>query len=487
MYKIIARMPNCNPSGLEIFVPDTQNTWNKSKVQHAHRRLGFSTSSLTINSALSSTPSAYIDGLITDAIALGAMAAPSWSNMSESDYADINNEIPIQQEELALHFVDDMLENGLRGRFTLFWHNHFVTRLEDYRCPSWMYNYYQTLHVYAFGNFKSFVSTIGTTPAMLVFLNGFQNAAAEPNENYARELLELFTLGVNNGYTQTDIVNISRALTGYTGYTEYCASLSFNSDDFDTEDKTIFDQTGNWGYDDVIDILFEERGDLIATYICSKIYAHFVSPEINETIVSQLAATFTTNNFELEPVYRQLFKSNHFFDSMVIGTIVKSPYDGFIAFVIETKFEFPNDFKGALIRFSGEIGQDIFNPTDVAGWQGNHEWINSSTLLGRWQLYEYYLWIIWNDYREQLRIFAIGLSSDTETDPAVIARNIIDHFISSGLETQADYEIATVVLKNQVPQNYFDNNLWNLQWESAPYQVLALLFHITKIPSFQLK
>ena len=480
-------MPNCNPSDLDVFVPDAQNLWNEKKAQHLYRRLGFSASNSSIQNALTDTPSTYIDTLLDNAIALGIMPPPTWANMAESDYTDPDNEIPLQHEVLYYHFIDDMLSNSLRGRFTMFWHNHFVTKLEDYWCPSWMYNYYQTLHTYAFGNFKDFTRAIGITPAMIVFLNGYQNTAAEPNENYARELLELFTLGVNNGYTQTDIVNIARAFTGYTGYTEFCAPINFNSNDFDTDDKTIFGQTGNWDYDDVIDILFEQRGDLIANYICTKLYAHFVSPEINESIVSQLATTFINNNFELAPVYKQLFKSNHFFDDTAIGSIVKSPYDHFISFTKEANFTVSDEFKRNMIWYNGQIGQLIFDPTDVAGWQGNHDWINSSTLIGRWQGIEWYLWVVWDNYREELRTLAIELSSESETDPGVVTQHIVDHFIATGLQTQADYDIATTVLKDQVPQNYFDNNSWNLNWDSAPYQVLLLLFHITKLPAFQLK
>lgn len=220
-------MPNCNLSDLAVFVPDAQNLWNVNKVQHLYRRLGFSASNATIQNALTDTPSTHIDTLFDNTIALGTMPPPTWANMSENDYSDPDNEIPQQHEVLYYHFIDDMLSNSLRGRFTMFWHNHFVTKLEDYWCPSWMYNYYQTLHNYAFGNFKDFTRAIGITPAMIVFLNGYQNTAEEPNENYARELLELFTLGVNNGYTQTDIVNIARAFTGYTGYTEFCAPINF--------------------------------------------------------------------------------------------------------------------------------------------------------------------------------------------------------------------------------------------------------------------
>lgn len=480
-------MPNCNTSNLNLFVPSGQNPWNAKRVQHLNRRLGFSLSKTALDSALQQSPDSYIDGLFNQAVALGSMPAPSWENMTYSQYSDPDTEIPIQHKVINDHFIDDMINNGLRARFTLFWHNHFVTRLEDYWCPSWMYNYYKTIHDYNFGNFKEFVRAIGITPAMLVFLNGYQNTATEPNENYARELLELFTLGVNNGYTQTDIVNIARALTGYTNVSEYCAPINFKPSDFDNGQKTIFGQTGNWGYNDVVDILFQERGNQIAEYICTKLYQHFVSPDINESIVLQLATTFINNNFELLPVYKQLFKSNHFFDEIAIGGVVKSPLDVFFTFTNETQFNISQDFRDGIIWYSGEIGQYLFNPVDVAGWQGNHDWINSSTIIGRWQLFDWYLWDIWNTNQESFRDFAISIAGASQTDPAIITQQIVDYFIPNGLQTPADYTIATDVFKDQVPQNYYDNNLWNLQWSSAPYQVLVLLFHIVKLPEFQLK
>ncbi|HFS67058.1 MAG TPA: DUF1800 family protein, partial [Flavobacteriia bacterium] len=337
-------MPNCNTSTLDLFLPSTQIPWNANRIHHLHRRLGFSISKTELDNALSQTPANYIENLFNQVVNSGIMSAPSWANMTYPQYADPDTEIPLQHEEIYNHFINDVENNGIRARFTLFWHNHFVTRLEDYWCPSWMYSYYKTLQDYNFGNFKEFVRAIGLTPAMLVFLNGYQNTAAEPNENYARELLELFTLGVNNGYTQTDIVNIARALTGYTAINEYCAPINFNSSDFDSGQKTFFGQTGNWDYNDVIDILFQERGNLIAEYICTKLYRYFVSPDVNETIISQLASTFIANNFELLPVYKQLFKSTHFFDAVAIGGIVKSPFDHFFHFTNETQFEINQEF-----------------------------------------------------------------------------------------------------------------------------------------------
>ncbi len=486
---------SCNSGTLATYTPSASQPWNKKRIQHFYRRIGFGATDQFISNALSQNPSSFIENTINDVIALGTLTPPIWANMTYSDYTGIDPDIEIQQQhtEIAFSWTNNMLANTLplknyaiRGRFTMFWSNHFVTRLEDYWCPSWMFNYYQTLQTYAFGNFKEFVKAIGLTPAMIVFLNSYENIASSPNENYARELYELFTLGVNNNYTQQDIEETARALTGYTGYSEFCAPITFNSSDFDTSSKTIFGQTANFTYDTVIDNLFQERSTEIAHYICGKLYTYFVSPDVDSAIVSGLAATFIANNFELAPVYKQLFKSEHFFDDTAIGVIVKSPYDLFNAMSKETIPYFDNSFLESIIWYNGEIGQSIFEPLDVSGWQGNHDWINSSTLIGRWSLMEWYIWRIWDDQPDTLRDFAVSLAN-TSNDPTLITQIIVDNLISNGLQTPADYTIATDVFKAEVPQNYYDNGQWDLQWSTVPYQVLLLLMHITKLPEFQLK
>ncbi|WP_456378747.1 DUF1800 domain-containing protein [Lutibacter sp.] len=477
---------SCITGSISQFVPTAQKLWDKKRVQHFYRRAGFGATNNEIEQALSKTPATFVEDIINTATNLATTEPPSWANMVESEYTNIDVQMQEQHVEWYLEWENDMLNNPLRGRFTFFWSNHFVTRMEDYWCSSWMYNYYNVLQQYSFGNFKEFVKAIGISPAMLIFLNGYQNSADEPNENYARELFELFTLGVNNGYTQNDIVETAKALTGYTAINEFCAPISFNENDFDNSSKTIFGRTGNWGYNDVIDILFEERGTQIATYICEKLYKYFVSPEVDSTIISELANTFMVNNFELAPVYKQLFKSEHFFDENTIGILVKSPFDVFNIYFRETGFATDSELLLNTIWFSSEIGQTIFEPVDVAGWQGNHDWINSSTLVGRWNAFEYYLWWIWDNHKESLRDFAQNLVGDIK-NPSVITQIIVDHFLSNGLQTETDYGIATAIFKNEVPQNYFDNGSWNLQWESAPYQIIVLLFHIVRLPEFQLK
>ncbi|MFK5959620.1 MAG: DUF1800 domain-containing protein [Lutibacter sp.] len=477
---------SCNSGSINPYISSVQKPWDTRLIQHFYRRIGFGATSNEIAQALIQEPSLFIDEVIEKVYNLPSTIPPSWAYMKESDYTDIDTQMQEQHVEWYLKWENDMLVNPIRGRFTLFWSNHFVTRLEDYWCSSWMFDYYKVIQENSFGNFKNFVKEIGLAPAMLIFLNGYQNSAAEPNENYARELYELFTLGVNNGYTQNDIVETARALTGYTRIDEYCAPISFDINEFDHTEKTIFGRTGNWGYNDVIDILFEERGTQIANFICEKLYKYFISPEINSVIISELATTLITNNFELVPVYKQLFKSEHFFNDNAIGILIKSPFDLLNIHFRETEFSTESEMLLNLVWFCSEIGQTMFEPVDVAGWQGNHDWINSSTLVGRWNAFDYFLWWTWEDNKESFRDFVVNLVGESN-NPSEITKIVVDHLLSNSLQTELDYEIATDIFKDEIPQNYFDNNQWNLQWDTVPYQVIVLLFHIIRQPEFQLK
>ncbi len=482
-------LTSCNTSSLNVYVPSTENPWNSEKVNHVFRRLGFGANTTEIAAALAQTPENLIDSLIDAAVNTLPMPSPSWVNMTYQDYIDagldFDEETQNNQRVVYDHLFNGLLNSGLNGRMSLFWSNHFVTQLNEYYCANYLYKYYNTLQTNAFGNFETFVRDIGKTDAMLAYLNGYQNSLYDPNENYARELYELFTLGVNNGYTQTDIVETAKALTGYNGINDFCDSIYFYSGSFNNSDKTIFGQTGNWGYDDVIDILFQEKSPLIANFICTKLYKYFASPTVNEAIVTELAASFQLD-FNIENVLRTLFKSEHFFDENSIGSQIKSPYDLTHNYLKNTGFSIDEEHKRGLIWLNGVAGQEIFEPVDVAGWQGDHDWINSSTLTGRWQIIEYLIWHTWNDYNEELRTFAID-SSNNSNDPYIVTKSIIDRFVPKELHSVTDYDIATTVFKANIPQNYFDNQQWDLYWDQVPWQVVLLLLHIIKMPEFQLK
>ena len=475
----------CETGGIEAYIPTVDNPWDKKKVAHLYRRMGFAASVSTIESGLALEPGELVDAIIDEAIAMPLTEAPEWAFWTFADYTDFDNELMTQQEFLYKQFMIDMINNGFREKMTLFWSNHFVTQLEVYSSPSYMWQYYTLLQQNGLANFKTFVEEVGLTPAMLIYLNGFENTAAEPNENYARELYELFTLGENIGYSQEDIVETARAFSGYVGITEYWGDISFVEAQHDTEDKTIFGQTGNWGYQDVIDILFEQRSDEIAQHVCKKLYSFFVSHEIDQSIIDELKITFLANNFDLDPVLRQLFKSEHFFDEDIMGIQIKSPMDLAISFANESEFTINDDVIEGLAYLSSILGQVLFNPIDVAGWQGDHDWINATTLTGRWLTIEYYIYGIYEAFPEQLQALAFSIAGDS-SDPTYVTQQIVDFFIPNGLQTVEAYLEATEVFKWEVPQNYYDQNLWSLSWDTVPAQMGVLLAYISKIPEFQL-
>ncbi len=481
---------SCNFSTLAPFSPTGPNPWSTSKIKHAYRRIAFGAPQSEVDDALALSPNAFINGLVDTAYNLPPTAAPFWANYAYSDFTDYETENQQYLEDWIYQTANDILTEKMRGRLTFFWMNHFVTELEVYFYAPYMYQYYNLMQVNCLGNFKTFVREAGLNNAMLIYLNGFENTNTEPNENYARELFELFTLGEGNGYTQDDITNAARALTGYNHWVDYGAPIYFDASTFDAGEKTIFGQTGNWGYDDLINILFSQRGNEIATFICTKLYKFFVSPTVDpfieQNIIQPLAQTLVNNNFEMVPMLKQLLKSEHFFDEEALGVVIRSPYDVIFNYINETSFFYDNDLIEAIHYFCGLVGQELYDPPDVSGWQRDETWINSSTLTGRWQLIEFYNWNLFTNYELSLTDLAKELTNDSN-DPVFITKTLIDHFMSKELFTATDYDIATDIFKWEVPQNYYDNGIWNLDWSSATYQVVLLLNHIARMPEFQLK
>ena len=484
---------DCAVSTLAPYSPSTENPWNQQKALHLIKRLGFGVNPTNVSSILQQNPSDFIDTLLDQTINLPLSEEPNWAYWSASDYQS-NGQDPIDSNlenviQWGYQWLLDMAgDNPVREKLTLFWHNHFVTKIETYQCASWMYQYHKLLQQYALGNFKDFVYEMGKTPAMLVFLNGVQNTVLNPNENYARELFELFTLGLDNGYTQQDITEAARALTGWNSIdvSDLCGPIEFSPISHDSGQKTIFGQTGNWDYDILHDLLFEERANEIAQHICQKVYRAFVHPEAETPeIIEELATTFIANDFELAPVFRQLFKSEHFFDPANIGVQIKSPLE--FIFDFGNSIDYPiNASNVALINgAASNLGQQIFNPPDVAGWPGNRDWIDNSQFSTRWSQMGQILLFTYESFPELLRNFAKTVSNNSN-DPAVIAQTVSDYFVLKGFQNPMEYEKATIVLKSEVPENYYEDGSWNLDWDSAPGQVGQLIYFIVQVPEFQL-
>ncbi|MFS4454876.1 DUF1800 domain-containing protein [Maribacter sp. 2304DJ31-5] len=492
---------NCNTSTLAPYNAPLDQT----RASHLYRRLGFSASVDTINQAVGQNAGTLVDALVDEALNMAPLPAPTWADWTNADYpADEDAARQLRNQQFAqfrLDYANGMLNNNLRDRLSFFWSNHLVTEYDVYDCNSFLYYYINCLQRNAIGNFRTFVSEIGLTSAMLYYLDGVYNNGNNPNENYARELYELFTLGEGNGYTEQDIIETAKALSGYVERGEEgCTQVTFNPERHNTDAKTILGQTGNWGYDDVINILFQERPNEIAEFICRKLYEFFVHPDSKDDagnaqiIISGMATTFVSNNFELAPVLRQLFKSEHFFDDEAIGVIIKSPFDFYFNTLKEIGFTYTDTTVDEMVNYSRLLSQELFDPVDVAGWQRDRTWINTNFIIGRWLTIESMLEAFYQADNEQFRTLGLAITGNiglTSSNPDEVSRPIIDFFLPKGLLDQGEYDKAYTIFRSDVDDVYYEGGnqeSWTLAtWQQAPFQVYLLLQYLARQPEFQLK
>ena len=266
-------------------------------------------------------------------------------------------------------------KSTLNEKMTLFWANVFVCKDNTI----WhIQEYNNTLRKHALGNFRDFVKAIAKAPSMSKYLNNRQNIKGSPNENFARELMELFTLGVGN-YTEQDIKESARAFTGWSFKKDGTFFLRRNKHDFG--EKTFFGETGNFDGDDIIDIILEQRQ--CAKFICSKIYTYFVNPVINEAKLEELITIFY-KDYDIKNLMQHILNSDWFYDEENIGVKIKSP----IELLVGIQKTVPVKFlvKKQLLYLQKMMGQILLDPPNVAGWKGDKSWIDSNTLMFRLKL-----------------------------------------------------------------------------------------------------
>ncbi len=435
-------------AGLEAYDAEL----DRPRAAHILRRAGVGGSPDEVQALIGQTAETAVDDIVDAALARPLPEPPAWVDEGYPRDEDeqrvyINEKNPMWLTEYYIDLMREVFDGGLRERMMVFWHNHFVTEIDSYFIAPVAYRYVTTLRAHALGNFKDFVHAIGTEISMLLYLNGLQNEVTAPNENYSRELLELFTMGQfdgqgNENYTQRDIEEIARALTGWF-IDPYNLTSFFLSLRHDFGEKTFFGRAGNWGYDDVIDILFEERAEQIAEFIARKLYREFIYAAEDEALVADLAQVFLDNDFEIAPVLRALFKSAHFHDEQVVGAQIKSPISMATGMLRELGIA-PADNQFLLLYFAGFIlGQRLLDPPNVAGWEGHHEWIDTSSLPYRWLAAEVLIFGDQNQFPPlDLRPVAATLlaNEDGTIDPNdaasvfTLAVRLAEHLISAPLD-----------------------------------------------------
>ncbi|MDP4219394.1 MAG: DUF1800 family protein [Bacteroidota bacterium] len=416
-------------TGLNEWVPTSAQPWDVHTINHLYRRAGFGASQSELKAILDpqtgKTPGQTVDALLNNSLLTRPTVPPiptradqeppqppSWlrvplsavytdTKVAEADYLHADMKIRAHWA-VQMHQPEVML----REKMALFWMNHFVIESRKDYFPQMLYAHLTYMRQNAWGNFKQMVKDITVAPAMLFYLDGILNAGIAPNENYARELQELFTMGPldkngNPNYTQDDVEAIAHVLTGWRIHMEDPQMMvALYADRHDSSPQKIYDgQLRNYNLEsagvpmdmDLIDHIFELRADAIAWFMCSKFYQYFVYHQITtdaqRAIIQQLADTFKVN-WNVKDVLSLLLKSEHFFDEVNIGSQIKSPYEYLIG--VLRAFDIPLYNPGAPIDgelYAGTLydlafagSQELLNPPNVKGWPGYHNWMSTVTL-----------------------------------------------------------------------------------------------------------
>ena len=287
--------------------------------------------------------------------------------------------------DLNSQWLDRMAANKgtLREKMALFWHGHFAVRAQG-RNARVMQQYGNIIRQHALGTFGDLLMAVSKTPAMLQFLNNQQNRKNAPNENFAREVMELFTLGRDN-YKENDIKEAARAFTGWQFTPE--GEFAFRERVHDEGPKTIFGKKGAFRGEDVIKLLLEKPET--ARFVVDKIYRFFVNETPDTNRIARLADQFYKNNYQISDLMESIFAADWFYDNANRGTHVKSPVELLVGMrhALGVTFDQPQP----QVFVQRTLGQVLFYPPNVAGWPGGRNWIDSSSLLFRMKLPDYVL------------------------------------------------------------------------------------------------
>ena len=328
-----------------------------------------------IREASEGTP-AFIDVLEENFKSL--VIGKSYASLNETDKKTIREQNRNNIKQLNLIWLQQMVESPrqLNEKMALFWHGHFACRSQNSLHQQQLLDIIRTN---ALGNFGILLKSVSKSAAMLNFLNNNQNRKGSPNENFAREVMELFTLGRGH-YSETDIKEAARAFTGWGNKVD--GEFVFRKPVHDAGMKTIFGETGNFEGDHVLDLLLSKKQT--AFFITRKIYRFLVNENIEEDILEDLATVFFESNYELIPLLDRIFTSKWFYESSNIGCLIKSPIELLAGMQRAIPLELKNPDSQLLVQRI--LGQVLFYPPNVAGWPGGQNWIDSSSLLFRMNL-----------------------------------------------------------------------------------------------------
>ncbi len=419
---------------------------------------------------------------------------------------------------------------SIREKMTLFWHNHFAT--ESLAVPEAVYRHITLLRTQALGNFRQLAKDITIDAHMLRYLNGNKNVKAEPNENYARELLELFTVakgpligaGDYTTYTEHDVQQGAKILTGWRlkGMNSTDANqpleVFFDNNKHSTGSKTLsyhfaqatINENGADEYKDFIDIIFQQSS--VAHFIVTKLYRYFVyydiTPDVEQNIIQPLSQLLIDSDYEIKPVLEKLLKSEHFFDAPTRGCLIKNPIDFIESLFKQLDFQQPLDladkyiFNKKIAGYQISLGMQYFGPPSVAGWKAYYQsptyhriWINPVTFQKRNAIKNIFVGNGINVGQTKYKIDLIKIIQLTSapSDPVVVVDELTKLFLPLPANPSLKLFLKTVLIPG-LPDfewtmeynNYLDNlNDENIK-KSLEKKIRNLLKAMLELPEFQL-
>ena len=363
--------------------PTKDQLWDAKWAAHLYRRAGFGPTKDELRTAVADGVEATVNRLFAPPkearerpqVITGPPGVNPMTGMP-----DASRQGAILQAAWLQRCIDGV--EPLREKMALFWHNHFATSIKKVNDGSLMEQQGELLFKHALGSFRQMLKEISRDPAMLVWLDSNQNVKSHPNENYAREVMELFSLGVGN-YTEKDVKEAARA---FTGWHTSGGRFSMVHGLHDSDPKTVLGKTGNWGGDDVLQILLEQPA--CAKFICRKLYHFLVNENLAppDTFLGPLADAFRKSDYDITVPVRTILRSKHFYSAYAYREKVKWPIEYAVGVVRMigvgvTGRITVNPY--SLLGVMELMGQQLYAPPNVKGWEAGRAWLNTATVLAR--------------------------------------------------------------------------------------------------------
>jgi len=462
----------------EPYKPSSESPWDLRKVGHLYRRAGFGASWTELEAGAKAGPDEAIDRLLQggpDQEGFESLTALLARSAAQST----------NDQELRALGLYRMLysPHPLREKLTLFWHNHFATSNSKVQNVRFMIGQYELMQRHALGSFRDLLDQMSRDPAMMVWLDTRESKKGKPNENYAREVMELFSLGIGH-YTEKDIREAARA---FTGWDIDDGKAVFDPNQHDDTEKTVLGRKGKWQGEDIIRICLEQQS--CPSFVAGKLFRFLISESLPATpeLLEPLADRFRKSDYNFGMLVETMLRSNLFFSPEIYRSRIKSPVE-FVLGIVRPLLSLPRKssprLKGrietiALATALQTLGQDLFHPPSVKGWDGGAAWLNGQTLLFRQNLA--LRLTSTEDFGRRADTAALAERFGKQTD-----QELVDFFLRLFYQDDVPAESRTRLLDYQKKAHDQPKPILSTDKDAADQRVRTLCHLVLTLPEFQL-